>query len=279
MEPQTISQPVEVKEQKHVLHLVTPLSKYLAMTLFVILPFVGGYIGYTYAPEKVVEVERVVFKEPVTVAQEVSVKTYVDKNNGFQFEYPVATEVVAVDTRQLGAYPEPITIDLPRGSLQVMEQLFISPVPYAQFSEKSPIYDYQSCCTGTRYWYDEIENEWRANVIKVGQFDEAGNEIPDPKVSLKLSEAGVCTLSEVFGTNTFYKVVSGDEAVATQVHYFLLTNKGYALRFTLPYDVRGDYTSYEESLRPSPEMLDAFAQILSSVKLLEGTSATAASCR
>lgn len=39
------------------LHKVTPLSKYLAMALFVALPFLGGWIGYTYAPEKVVEVE------------------------------------------------------------------------------------------------------------------------------------------------------------------------------------------------------------------------------
>lgn len=38
---------------------VTPLSKYLALVLFVILPFLGGYIGYTFAPEKVVEVEKV----------------------------------------------------------------------------------------------------------------------------------------------------------------------------------------------------------------------------
>ena len=44
------------------LHRVTPLSKYLAMSLFVALPFLGGWIGYTYAPEKVVEVERVVEK-------------------------------------------------------------------------------------------------------------------------------------------------------------------------------------------------------------------------
>lgn len=36
---------------------VTPLSKYLALALFVLLPFIGGYIGYTFAPEKVVEVE------------------------------------------------------------------------------------------------------------------------------------------------------------------------------------------------------------------------------
>ncbi len=42
---------------------VTPLSKYLAMVLFIIMPFVGGWIGYTYAPEKVVEVERVIIQE------------------------------------------------------------------------------------------------------------------------------------------------------------------------------------------------------------------------
>jgi len=38
---------------------ITPLSKYLAMFLMLVLPFVGGYVGYIYAPEKVVEVEKV----------------------------------------------------------------------------------------------------------------------------------------------------------------------------------------------------------------------------
>ncbi len=45
---------------------VTPLSKYLAMALFIIMPFIGGWIGYTYAPEKVVEVERVVVRDEDT---------------------------------------------------------------------------------------------------------------------------------------------------------------------------------------------------------------------
>jgi hypothetical protein len=36
---------------------ITPLSKYLAMILFIAMPFIGGWIGYTYTPEKVVEVE------------------------------------------------------------------------------------------------------------------------------------------------------------------------------------------------------------------------------
>jgi hypothetical protein len=35
---------------------VTPVSKYLAMIIFILMPFVGGYIGYRLAPEKVVMV-------------------------------------------------------------------------------------------------------------------------------------------------------------------------------------------------------------------------------
>jgi hypothetical protein len=61
------------------LHKVTPLSKYLAMVLFVLLPFVGGWIGYTYAPEKVVEVERVV--EVI-----VSTKVLEEENDELNFE-------------------------------------------------------------------------------------------------------------------------------------------------------------------------------------------------
>jgi hypothetical protein len=38
---------------------VTPLSKYLAMILFIAMPFIGGWIGYRYAPVKIVEVETV----------------------------------------------------------------------------------------------------------------------------------------------------------------------------------------------------------------------------
>jgi hypothetical protein len=52
-----------VVEAGSVLNKVTPLSKYLAMILFIIMPFIGGWIGYTHAPEKVVEVERFVIQE------------------------------------------------------------------------------------------------------------------------------------------------------------------------------------------------------------------------
>jgi hypothetical protein len=51
----------QVTEPKQdVLRSVTPLSKYLAHALFIAMPFLGGWIGYEFAPEKVVEVEKLI---------------------------------------------------------------------------------------------------------------------------------------------------------------------------------------------------------------------------
>ncbi len=58
--------------QKSPLYSVTPLSKYLALVLFIVLPFLGGLVGYTYAPERVVEVEKIVRMD---VVKEVSIST------------------------------------------------------------------------------------------------------------------------------------------------------------------------------------------------------------
>lgn len=46
------------------LNTVTPFSKYLAMTLFVALPFLGGWVGYVFSPAKVYVIEKVVEVEP-----------------------------------------------------------------------------------------------------------------------------------------------------------------------------------------------------------------------
>lgn len=87
-------------ERRSYLNDVTPLSKYLAMLLFIILPFLGGYVGYTFAPEKIVEIEKITIKEAATdlevemSAQEsrnnysVETKTYRDDELGITFDYP-----------------------------------------------------------------------------------------------------------------------------------------------------------------------------------------------
>lgn len=60
----------------HKLNQVTPLSKYIAIVLFVTLPFVGGWIGYISAPEKIIEVQG---GGGQVVEQEVEVAKIVDE--------------------------------------------------------------------------------------------------------------------------------------------------------------------------------------------------------
>lgn len=64
MNPETNNQPKESfltppePKTPHPVNQVTTVSKYLALALFILLPFIGGYIGYVYAPEKVVEISQ-----------------------------------------------------------------------------------------------------------------------------------------------------------------------------------------------------------------------------
>jgi len=59
-------------ENKSKLHIVTPFSKYLAMALFIAMPFIGGWLGYKFAPEKVIEkvvTQEVQAPERITVSR------------------------------------------------------------------------------------------------------------------------------------------------------------------------------------------------------------------
>jgi hypothetical protein len=71
MEPEQTKQEQEVavEAKQSVWNTATPLSKYLAMALFIILPFVGGYIGYVFTPEKIIEVDKEVIREVEKVVE------------------------------------------------------------------------------------------------------------------------------------------------------------------------------------------------------------------
>ena len=66
MEPDNYNEEEIKSDPLSGLKTIAPFSKYLALVLFVLLPFSGGWIGYTLAPEKVVEIERVTEVERVT---------------------------------------------------------------------------------------------------------------------------------------------------------------------------------------------------------------------
>jgi len=55
MEPQ-IQNTTEEKSPS-IIFQVTPFSKYLALFLFIVLPFIGGFVGYNIAPERLITQE------------------------------------------------------------------------------------------------------------------------------------------------------------------------------------------------------------------------------
>jgi hypothetical protein len=64
---------------------VTPVSKYLAMIIFIAMPFIGGWIGYAYAPEKVVEIGVNSAETPkIEDASDFTVETFVLCGKNFE---------------------------------------------------------------------------------------------------------------------------------------------------------------------------------------------------
>jgi hypothetical protein len=61
------------------LNQVTPVSKVLAAIIFIMMPFLGAYVGYVYAPEKVVEVEKVVMVQPEVISEDATADTVVQE--------------------------------------------------------------------------------------------------------------------------------------------------------------------------------------------------------
>lgn len=90
MEPDITSQ-TSIQEDKFAnLKKVTPLSKYLALVLFIAMPFIGGWIGYTYAPEKVVEkivVEKTIPEEGLDNIQNLYTERVSKKEEALFSEY------------------------------------------------------------------------------------------------------------------------------------------------------------------------------------------------
>jgi len=105
------------------IHQVTPLSKYLAMALFIVLPFVGAYLGYTLAPGKVVEVEKEVISEAETENKTPGFKsdtelTYADIPGG-DSRIPYQ-EFIEVDAENYPTINKQYFIDNPSDTLQLV---------------------------------------------------------------------------------------------------------------------------------------------------------------
>jgi hypothetical protein len=84
---------------------VTPLSKYLAMVLFIILPFLGGYVGYTLAPEQVIETGYQVVTNEQSGPLAVSEMPHVSESNALS-QSEVDTGTGVADDQFLAVAPQ-----------------------------------------------------------------------------------------------------------------------------------------------------------------------------
>jgi hypothetical protein len=79
-------------------HRASPFSKYAAMALFVVVPFIGGWVGYTYAPEKIVEIEKVVIKDDFGANENIR-----EKENGVgEYAFEILNDSVRIFVNSSG---------------------------------------------------------------------------------------------------------------------------------------------------------------------------------
>jgi hypothetical protein len=139
MEPEQFSSPESETTSDDSLstpHEGPPIFKVVAMLLFIILPFIGGWVGYTFAPEKIIEVEKIVYLEPepetsVIPAPDVAAELSLSEPE------PSETEAESVDPESTSeatesgasmfttsAKPSTVTENLPSGLRRTVEQDF-----------------------------------------------------------------------------------------------------------------------------------------------------------
>jgi uncharacterized surface anchored protein len=111
-------------------------------------------------------------------------------------------------------------------------------VPYSTISKQNPIVDWHSCCSGVRYWYDQKQKTWSAEAfltLNPGSMSESKKE--EVKIYPLNTKSSSCTLRERLGDNSFYKIVSTEEGVPIDISYYLMTDRGYAIRFSTDIDL------------------------------------------
>lgn len=279
MEPQ-ISETTQVTAKTNPLFVVTPLSKYLALALFIILPFLGFWLGTVSAPFHSQDT-IVISTQPVQNAENTQIPAentamYTSKDGTFSIAYPAGKVVQPIPSKTIQIGGGTSTATYPFDSFEIPDMFIVSKVPYENLSGKDmvgdkrgTIYDYESCCSGIGYNFDSSKKAWSA-----ATFQNEGQS--KPKL---LSDAGVCSLATKIGGNTFYRIKQGDEGILTSFHYFLMTNQGYALRFTSKFDLDPSYyTNYAPSVTPDPKLQAEASALLASVKLNGSTKAQTVTC-
>lgn len=97
---------------------VTPLSKTIALMLFIILPFVGFYLGTKYSDKQVQDQS---FAKKNQMSNQTGQQTYVNNTYKFSFKYPSSLENYVLKNENSFSIGYPGPSDVPLFSLDIIK--------------------------------------------------------------------------------------------------------------------------------------------------------------
>ncbi len=262
------------------------------VTLFVIcvlglavLAHFGGeapdFASFEEAQKSLVNTNPVIAHVPTSTPAEDFQKyaTYESVDHVLRFDHPAHISIGSIASSTWQTLLGPVDMVFPAGSIEIPGLFVVSRIPYADISYQKPIIDWHSCCSGIKYWYDSGKNIWQAEKFQNSDYDDDGKASREVKNSFSLIQDNTCSLNETFDKKSFYKISTTEEGVPIETSYFLLTNKGYAIRFMSQYDARGDYAGMTGASVPDVRTLEAMKNVLSSVNVGGNVTEIRAECR
>jgi hypothetical protein len=90
---ESITSELGISKSTHPLKSVTPLSKYLAMILFIVMPFIGAWIGYQNAPLNHMETNVIYISDTITTLPDVDNQASSTSGAEFEGEFSVPDEL------------------------------------------------------------------------------------------------------------------------------------------------------------------------------------------
>lgn len=207
------------------------------MLLSILIPIVllagAAAAAYLFVPQ-VREVVGFYLGTTEPVVEEVATTTppniQTDTANGYSVTLPdgmtLAPKSFFTETVRAG---ETATGTLPAGSMEAPGLFIASKILYASTTKADAVYDYDTCCTGARYWF-ETGSSTTLKAETIGRVNDKATYTALP-LATTTPAGSACTLARTIGTHTFYRIESGDEGVPMHYYYYLPTSQGYVLRF------------------------------------------------
>jgi hypothetical protein len=171
MEPETTSQ-VTQPEAKSPWNRVTPVSKYLAATLFIVLPFAGFWIGYKYATVTLAPYGNVIEQERVVESAQKSSNTSTPDNPVATSKYSISDQKKLETTADLVASIDSTVIASPNLKFTGTVSGSMSSLLGMNLYRKDPYSRYYSgnvMVSGGR-WSAEYESELPAGIYVIDMY-------------------------------------------------------------------------------------------------------------